>query len=428
MYDDFHFFDIWYEIKIMQKIGLFLSAFILCISCGKHRDSKLSEGFWLAELQTQDREILPFNFELKRDKGQLTINIINADEVIKVDEIEVLKDSIVIRLPVFEGYIAGNYTDTTITGEFIKESLNRIVPFKAIYGKRDRFKSSREPMLSISGIWETEFSPDTDHSYLGKGIFTQVGNKVKGTFRTTTGDYRYLEGVMDGDIMKVSTFDGAHAFLFTAKATDSSLLGIFYSGNHFQEPFVARRNESFELPDENSLTFLKPGYDKFTFAFPDSDGRLVSLTDERFRNKAMIIQIMGTWCPNCLDESKFLVNYLKDNPDVEVGIVALAFEYAKTEEQAFQRIDRLRTALGIGYPILLAQYGTSSKIKAHEKLPMLNHLLSYPTTIYIDKKGEVKKIQTGFNGPATGEKYDVFKKEFDVFVRQLSSAQDDFIK
>jgi thiol-disulfide isomerase/thioredoxin len=428
MYDDFHFFDITYLIKIMQKIGLFLSVFIFCISCEKHQGSNLSEGLWLAELQIQDREILPFNFELKRDKGQLIVNIFNADEVIKVDEIEVLKDSIVIRLPVFEGYIAGNYTDTTITGEFIKESLNRIVPFKANYGKQERFKSSKEPMLSISGVWETEFSPDTDHSYLGKGIFTQIGKKVKGTFRTTSGDYRYLEGVMDGDVIKISTFDGAHAFLFTAKVTDSSLVGTFYSGNHFQEPFVARRNESFELPEEDSLTFLKPGYDKFTFAFPDSDGRMVSLANERFKNKAMIIQIMGTWCPNCLDESKFLVNYLKDNPEVDLGVVALAFEYAKTEEKAFKRINRLRTALGIEYPILLAQYGTSSKIKAHEKLPMLNHLLSYPTTIYIDKKGEVKKIQTGFNGPATGEKFDQFKKEFDVFVRKMSLGQDDFTK
>ena len=91
MYDDFHFFDISFVIKIMQKIVLYLSAFIFCISCEKHQGSSLSEGLWLAELQIQDREILPFNFELKRDKGQLIVNIFNADEVIKVDEIEVLK-------------------------------------------------------------------------------------------------------------------------------------------------------------------------------------------------------------------------------------------------------------------------------------------------------------------------------------------------
>jgi thiol-disulfide isomerase/thioredoxin len=225
---------------------------------------------------------------------------------------------------------------------------------------------------------------------------------------------------MDGDIMKVSAFDGAHAFLFTAKVTDSSLGGTFYSGNHFQEPFIAKRNESFELTDADSLTYLKKGYNKFAFSFPDINGVLISLDDARFNNKAVIVQIMGTWCPNCLDETKFLVNYLKENKKLDLEVVALAFEYAKTEERAFKSINRLKTAIGVDYPILLAQLGTSNKSKAQEKLPMLNHVLSYPTTIFIDKKGAVRRIHTGFNGPATGDKYEVFKEEFDEFVKALA--------
>jgi len=220
--------------------------------------------------------------------------------------------------------------------------------------------------------------------------------------------------------MKVSAFDGAHAFLFTAKVTDSSLGGTFYSGNHFQEPFIARRNESFELPDSDSLTYLKKGYDKLAFSFPDIKGTLISLDDARFKNKAVIVQIMGTWCPNCLDETKFLVNYLKENKKLDVEVVALAFEYAKTEEKAFKSINRLKTAIDVDYPILLAQFGTSNKSKAQEKLPMLNHVLSYPTTIFVDKKRAVRKIHTGFNGPATGNKYEKFKKEFDGFVKALA--------
>ncbi|MBT8320724.1 MAG: TlpA family protein disulfide reductase, partial [Eudoraea sp.] len=128
-----------------------------------------------------------------------------------------------------------------------------------------------------------------------------------------------------------------------------------------------------------------------------------------------------TWCPNCLDESKFLVEYLSQNPNSDLAVVALSFEYAKTEELAFKAIKRLRDRLGIGYPILLAQYGSSNKSEANEKLPMLNTVLSYPTTVFIDKKGKVRKISTGFNGPATGQKYLDFKKEFDTFVSALLS-------
>ena len=259
------------------------------------------------------------------------------------------------------------------------------------------------------------FFPPGKNPYVAKGIFNQNGNKVTGTFRTTTGDYRYLEGVVEGDSLKISTFDGAHAFLFTAGITDSTLNGKFYSGNHSLETFEARRNANYELPDADSLTYLKEGYERFEFAFPNSEGTIITADDTSFRNKVLIVQVMGTWCPNCLDESKFLVQYLNQNPNEDLAVVALAFEYAKTEELAFKAIKRLQDRLGISYPILLAQYGSSDKGKANEKLPMLNTVLSYPTTIYIDRKGEVRKISTGFNGPATGQKYLDFKADFDSF-------------
>jgi thiol-disulfide isomerase/thioredoxin len=130
---------------------------------------------------------------------------------------------------------------------------------------------------------------------------------------------------------------------------------------------------------------------------------------------------MGSWCPNCLDETRFYVEFLRNNPDLDIELVALAFEYAKTEEKALAGIARLKERAQVDYPILLAQYGTSNKQKANEKLPMLNHILSYPTTIYIDKNGAVRKIHTGFNGPATGEKYEQFKKQFAETVRGLAA-------
>ena len=139
----------------------------------------------------------------------------------------------------------------------------------------------------------------------------------------------------------------------------------------------------------------------------------------RFKDKVVLVQVMGTWCPNCLDESRYYSEYYNDLNSEDLEIVGLAFEYAKTEAKAFEGIQRLKERLNIKYPILLAQTGTSSKAEAQKKLPMLNHVLSYPTTIYIDKKGTVRKIHTGFNGPATGEKFEEFKTEFDSFVKML---------
>jgi len=385
----------------------------------KTTHQQLKSGSYRATLEVKDHEVLPFVFEVN---SPTKLNIFNAEEMIEVDEVTYRNDSVFIKAPVFEGYLAATFKGDNLKGDFIKEGLDRVVPFTAEFNNKNRFEVKAKPTQNVTGIWETVFSKGVEgDEYAAKGIFKQEGEKVTGTFRTTTGDYRYLEGVMDGDTIKLSAFDGAHAFLFTAKVSDSTLEGTFYSGNHWKEPFVAKRNNAYELPSANDLTFLKEGYDSLEFSFPDEDGNMMSLNDERFKGKVVIVQIMGTWCPNCLDESKYYTNYYKANKAKGVEIVALAFEYAKTKDKAFNSINRLREKLNISYPILLAQYGTSDKAKAQEKLPMLNHILSYPTSIFIDKTGKVRKIHTGFNGPATGKKYVEFKKTFEGFVDSLLS-------
>ena len=391
-------------------------------SCKKEIPKTLQKGTYRAVLKVQDNLDLPFIFEVKNDS---LLSIFNADEIITVDEITYYNDSVRIQTPVFEGYIIAKIKDNRLKGSFIKPSLDRIVPFEAIKNSV-RFLSKNKASKNITGNWETVFSKNSEEErYIAKGTFNQKGNNVTGTFRTTTGDYRYLEGIVDGDSLKISTFDGAHAFLFTAKITDSIMNGFFYSGNHWKEAFTAKLNNDYELPHEEDLTFIKKGYENFDFSFPDTRGRIVSLSDKRFKNKAVIIQIMGTWCPNCLDESKFLVNYLKENPTKKIEVIALAFEIAKTREIAFKRIKRLKERVGIKYPVILAQYGSlADKKLAQQKLPWLNHLISYPTTIFIDKKGKVRKIHTGFNGPATGEKYDDFKNEFENLMNTMVNEKE----
>lgn len=389
-------------------------------ACNQPNTTKtLTPGHYRGTFEVMDNELLPFNFEVINEN---LLRLTNADEVIEVDEIEYRNDSVFIMFPYFETYFAAAFNGNDLSGTYIEESRDRYVPFKATYSNTDRFiiKKTAET-ANVSGTWETIFSKGVAGSeYVAKGVFKQEGNKVTGTFSTPTGDYRYLEGSVQGDQLLLSTFDTAHAFLFKATITDSTLVnGMFYSGNHFKEPFEAKRNEDYTLPDANELTFLKQGYDQLEFTFPDLSGNMVSLTDERFKNKVVLVQIMGSYCPNCLDESKFYTKYYEANKDKDIEIVALAFENAKTEEKALQRITRMKERLGISYPILLAQYGTNNKQKAQEKLPMLNHVLSYPTTIYVDKQGTVRKIHTGFSGPATGQKYLDFVTEFEAYMEQL---------
>ena len=52
-------------------------------------------------------------------------------------------------------------------------------------------------------------------------------------------------------------------------------------------------------------------------------------------------------------------------------------------------------------------------------MPELENFVAFPTTIFLDKNHNVRMVHTGFNGPATGEKYVAFKKEFESFVGEL---------
>ncbi len=398
---------------------LIIIALLLVFSCRNETKSEFTTGIWRGYLELQDKQKLPFIFSLNTDS---TLVIHNSEERIEVDEVTFNKDSFVIKLPVFEGFIKGRFSQNSMDGVFVKEGLNQIVPFKAIAGDSTRFHVSPSVVTSsVHGNWQANFSPGTSDHYVAQGIFKQKENKVFGTFRTTTGDYRYLEGVVDGDSLRLSTFDGAHAFLFTAKISDSVMNGYFYSGNHWKEPWTAVRNKDYELPDAESLTYIRDGFQGLQFSFPDNSGAMHSLSDPRFRNKVVVVQVMGTWCPNCLDETRFLSAYYEANKNRGIEVIALAFEYAKTPEKAFANISRLRDRVGITYPVLLAQYGSADKKLAAEKLPMLNHVLSYPTTIFVDKTGSVRKIHTGFNGPATGEKYTEFQVSFHRFIEKLLS-------
>jgi thiol-disulfide isomerase/thioredoxin len=128
---------------------------------------------------------------------------------------------------------------------------------------------------------------------------------------------------------------------------------------------------------------------------------------------------MGTWCPNCLDETTFLSEFISKNNYKDLEFVSLAFEYVKTKDRAITNINKLKARFNIKYPILLAQFGTSNKVEAQKRIPSLEQVVSYPTLIFIDKKKNVRRIHTGFNGPATGEKYENFEREFKELILKL---------
>ena len=68
-----------------MKYFIALLTIFTLLSCQQNNTEFLSAGTYRAELQVQDKEILPFLFKVKDAN---TLEIYNADEVILVDEIK----------------------------------------------------------------------------------------------------------------------------------------------------------------------------------------------------------------------------------------------------------------------------------------------------------------------------------------------------
>lgn len=365
---------------------------------------------------------LPFNFEVNYQGKKPQLIIRNAEEKILVNEIKIKGDSVFIKMPIFDTEFRVKRVGDNIEGVWINHyrKENNKIRFKAEFNNPNRFPfvpGKANPYFE--GRWETTFSAGSKDSSKAIGVFHHLEQTdyVTGTFLTETGDYRYLEGMKKGNELYLSCFDGSHAFLFIAKLENEKLNGTFYSGSHWKEKWTAVKNDSFKLREADQITFLKNKNDKLQFTFPNLQGKKVSLSDKKYENKPVIIQVMGSWCPNCMDESAYLSGVYTLFKDKGLEIVALAFEKTTDPVKAKKQLNRLKNRLDIQYDILITEM--SGKEKASETLSALNGISAFPTTIFLNKKHEVVKVHTGFSGPATGRDYEVFKILTESLINQL---------
>ena len=396
---------------------------VLLFTAGcKKTDSTLKPGPWRGIIRMQGMD-LPFNFIIDSTAQGYQARIRNGEEQLLLDEIRTDDDSVVMTMHIFDAELKAKIDGDSMRGFFIKNyETNYRLPFRAAAGQKFRFeKADADPKVDFSGTYEVTFVNEKDTTQ-AVGIFKQDGTVVTGTFLTPLGDYRWLEGNVVNDKLMLSVLDGNHAFIFSAtKNIDQTLTGDYYSGRAWHQTWTGKLNPEAKMPDPASLTGLKEGYEKIDFSFPDETGKIFSSIDERFKSKPLIIQILGTWCPNCMDETRFLSDWYRRNNDLGVEIVGLAFEAKDEFTYAAERVKKMKTKIGVDYPVLIA--GNKDKKKAAEALPALREFVAFPTTIYVGRDGKVKKIHTGFSGPGTLKYYDQFVQDFNTTIKELLSEQ-----
>ncbi len=326
-------------------------------------------------------------------------------------------------MPVFESSFKAKITDHKWEGVWMKGTSGeeQILPFTASPNTGRFDVSEGNAKNNISGRWAVTFAGDKTKADASIAEFKQNANKISGTFLTPSGDYRYLEGIVTGNKLKLSGFDGAHAFLFTADINSNKQItnGMFYSGAKGNQGWTAIKDANAKVVTDEVAMFMKPGEERLYFHYPNLDGKEISVNDERFKNKVVIVQILGSWCPNCMDETAFLSDYYNKNKKRGIEIIALAYEYSTDFNRSVKSLRKFQQRFNVQYPMLITGVTVSDPQKTEKTLPQVTPIKVFPSSIIIDKKGKVRKFDTGFFGPGTGIHFEEYKKEFYAEIDKL---------
>ena len=395
-----------------QRILFFLCLFTVVFSKAQLKNN------WRVLLERKDGKQVVFQLERKQEQGKTILYVINATEKIRIADVQKAGDSLFFNMPVFESsFRVKLLANGNLNGTYIKGTAGatQYWPLFALADTPERFVADLgNAKNNISGKWDVTITRANGTTRKAVAEFEQEGNKLTGTFLTPSADYRYLDGIVTGDSLKLSSFDGDNIRLLEAKIENGNTIsgGVFYNGYAGKETWIAERNENIGLPESNEPTSLREGESKLNFTFKDLKGLPVSINDKKYKNKVVILQLMGSWCANCLDETKFLADYYKNNQSRGVEIIALAYELTTDIERSKVSVAKFQKLFDVGYPMLITGVAAGDDKKTEKTLPQLTAIKSFPTTIFIDKKGNVSAIHTSFYGPGTGEYYTACKKKF----------------
>ena len=351
--------------------------------------------------------------------GESRWEIVNGVERIPID-IKWGKDStFTSSLPLFNTYFEGKKEKGIVTGEWVDPTRtgDYRIPFQIVNNKIREFDTKVH--VPVHAKYKIVFEDDTVPAILDMAAVREEF-VVYGTVLTETGDYRYLQGEpFENNRFYLSAFDGTHLFYLAGQLIDNKIQGIFMSGKHYSAKFTGEVDNKFELRKADELTWMKNPKETLILKL-NADAKTERLFGEKdWKGKVTLVQIMGTWCPNCTDESRFVKSMYEKYHAQGLEVVPVSFERGIDKQVAFTRINSQAKQMALPYPVYLGSGADSPQKAAAIVFAQLNHVMSFPTLILIGKDGKVKKVWTGFYGPGTGVHYREHTAEIEDAVLRL---------
>lgn len=392
------------------------AALLLALGPAALAQSPSIAGHWDATIQING-VATPFPLEISGSGANVTATFFNGEERYPSTSGRFENGKLSVTWDYYAATLDATLKDGVLEGQYA--GTRRMKGPFAIRAKRlnvDRSGIFSAPIPAIGGLWEI---PNRS----GKGelawrfIVQQSGPVASATILRVDGDTGTISGMFHDGKFVLSHFDGARAHLLQITPAADGTLDILQDANTrltAYRPAAARAKGLPEPTDPDLHTTMKDPKEPFRFSFPDLNGHLVSNTDPRFRGKVLVVEITGSWCPNCHDEAPFLAEMYRKYGPQGLEVVSLSFEEADQLKDP-TRLRAFAKRYGLNFPVLVC----GDPDEANAKLTQLVNWNTWPATLFLDRKGLVRGIHSGFPSAGSGDLFQAAKDEFNVEVGRL---------
>ena len=396
-----------------MKRSLVVLLAALVIPIGGRAQATSPAGLWDAAVVVNGLEI-PFRFEISGDGSNVSGWFFNGDEKVLSTGGKFENGSLVLNFDHYATAVEASLVNGRLAGTY-----TRATGFYPFYAKR--FAPSPafpNEVPAIDGLWQIGGVRSNKGESAWRFIVRQSGAEVTAAILRVDGDTGALAGTYRNGKFIISHFSGARPLVLELTPQKDGTLEIV---RNREEKMIAVRASEAKLKDVPEPTdpsrhsSVKDPTEPFRFSFPDISGKVLSNTDERFRNKVVIVSISGSWCPNCHDEAPFLAELYRKYQSKGLEIVALSFEEEAQKAKGYPRLLAFNKRYGVEYPVVLA----GEQADLAEKVPQIHNLNSFPTTIFLGRDGLVRGVHAGFAGAASGVFHNNAKEEITATVERL---------
>lgn len=407
----------------MNYFKLFLLTLVFILSACQAPMPEQSS--WLGEVQLSGGRSVQLKMFLDLTSAEPSGYFLVGDEKTQIPEVFKRGDSLFLIISEYgaelkalwkNNLLAGRYYRYRADTTFLNFSASPVSLFKELPVDET---TSKQSGVALVGNFRTILRAGEKVDSSKGATFWMKNDSIYGTILDQSGDHGLMVGKQLGTTIALHRFTGWQASMIELEYANGMWEGKYYIRDLPAESIMlVSIFESASEPLPTRVTKMRDQKAHFSFYGVTIEGDTIRNSDERFKGKALIVDIMGTWCHNCLDAAPLLQQLYTEFKDQGLEIIGLSFELKNDLPLAQKNLRIYSKRHGVTFPLLFTGNTERSNVDTQLR-SQLEDFFAYPTTLFIDKKGRVKKIHSGFNGPGTGERYQKEIQTFYSTVREL---------